>query len=71
MTRLESDYYAFMGYDPAHARSGLAHYVPLFPRGPVLELACGRGEFLELLREARERVLATAPSQHSPARWTA
>ena len=52
MSRLESDYYAWMGYDPEHAKSGLAHYVPLFDRGPVLELACGRGEFLELLREA-------------------
>ena len=52
MTRLESDYYDFMAYDPAHSKAGLSHYVPLFPRGPVLELACGRGEFLELLREA-------------------
>ena len=52
MSRLESDYYAWMGYDREHAKSGLAHYVPLFARGPVLELACGRGEFLELLREA-------------------
>ena len=52
MSRLESDYYAWMGYDPEHTKSGLAHYVPLFGRGPVLELACGRGEFLELLRDA-------------------
>ena len=52
MSRLESDYYAWMGYDREHAKSGLAHYVPLFAQGPVLELACGRGEFLELLREA-------------------
>ncbi|MCW2681769.1 MAG: hypothetical protein JWM62_3170 [Frankiales bacterium] len=52
MTRLESDYYAYMGYDPEHAKSGLSHYVPLFAKGPVLELACGRGEFLSLLREA-------------------
>ncbi len=52
MTRLESDYYAFMGYDPENAKAGLAQYVAHFPRGPVLELACGRGEFLELLREA-------------------
>ena len=52
MTRIESDYYAFMDYDPAHTKAGLAHYVPRFPRGPVLELACGRGEFLELLRDA-------------------
>ena len=52
MTRLESDYYTWMGYDPENAKAGLAHYVPHFPRGPVLELACGRGEFLELLRDA-------------------
>lgn len=52
MSRLESDYYAYMGYDPEHSKAGLAHYVPLFTRGPVLELACGRGEFLELLAAA-------------------
>jgi SAM-dependent methyltransferase len=52
MTRLESDYYAYMEYDPEHSKAGLAHYVPLFPQGPVLELACGRGEFMELLRDA-------------------
>ena len=52
MSRVESDYYAFMGYDPEHTRSGLRHYLPWFERGPVLELACGRGEFLGLLREA-------------------
>jgi SAM-dependent methyltransferase len=52
MTRLESDYYAYMEYDPEHSKAGLSHYVPLFPKGPVLELACGRGEFLDLLREA-------------------
>ena len=57
MNRLESDYYAYMDYDPVNAKAGLMHYVPLFADlragdGPVLELACGRGEFLELLREA-------------------
>lgn len=52
MTRLESDYYSYMDYDPANAKAGLAHYVPFFATGPVLELACGRGEFLELLRDA-------------------
>jgi SAM-dependent methyltransferase len=52
MTRLESDYYSYMGYDPANAKAGLAHYVPFFVTGTVLELACGRGEFLELLRDA-------------------
>lgn len=52
MSRLESDYYAFMGYDSEGSRAGLRHYLPWFPTGPVLELACGRGEFLGLLREA-------------------
>ena len=52
MSRLESDYYAFMGYDSERARDGLSHYVQFFPTGPVLELACGRGEFLDLLRDA-------------------
>lgn len=55
--RLESDYYAYMRYDPEHSREGLRHYVPMLTPpavagGPVLELACGRGELLELLREA-------------------
>lgn len=54
MTRLESDYYTYMGYDPENSRAGLAHYVPMFAGAtlPVLELACGRGEFLQLLGEA-------------------
>ena len=50
--RLESDYYRFMGYDGTLIRIGQAHYVQFFPAGPVLELACGGGEFLQLLREA-------------------
>jgi SAM-dependent methyltransferase len=52
VSTLESDYYAFMGYDGDHSRKGLVHYVQYFRSGPVLELACGRGEFLGLLREA-------------------
>lgn len=52
MSRLESDYYAFMGYDSDYSRAALAHYAQFFPAGPVLELACGRGEFLDLLRDA-------------------
>ena len=52
MTRLESDYYAYMGYDPDNSKAGLRHYLQWFPTGPVLELACGRGEFLDLLRGA-------------------
>ena len=52
MSRLESDYYAFMGYDSDRARAALTHYAQFFPTGPVLELACGRGEFLDVLRDA-------------------
>ncbi len=57
MTRLESDYYRHMGYDPANTRSVLSHYVGYFRAdattgGRVLELGSGRGEFLDLLREA-------------------
>jgi Methyltransferase domain len=52
VTRLESDYYAYMGYDSDRAREALSHYLSFFPTGPVLELACGRGEFLDLLRDA-------------------
>ena len=50
MTRLESDYYSYMDFDPEHTREVLRHYVPMFEdNSPVLELGCGRGEFLELL----------------------
>lgn len=52
MSRLESDYYAFMGYGSDHARDVLSHYLQFFGEGPVLELACGRGEFLDLLSAA-------------------
>jgi SAM-dependent methyltransferase len=56
LSTLESDYYAFMGYGGDHSRAGLAHYVRFFRSGPVLELACGRGELLGLLRGAGLRV---------------
>ena len=53
MTRLESDYYSYMDFDPEHTREVLRHYVPMFEeRSPVLELGCGRGEFLGLLDAA-------------------
>jgi SAM-dependent methyltransferase len=48
---IESDYYAFMRFDPENAISVLSYYVPFFREGPVLELACGPGVFLSLLRE--------------------
>jgi len=47
----ESDYYAFMQFDPENAKSVLSYYVPFFSEGPVLELACGPGVFLSLMRE--------------------
>jgi SAM-dependent methyltransferase len=50
VTRLESDYYSYMEFDPEHTREVLRHYVPMFEdKSPVLELGCGRGEFLDLL----------------------
>lgn len=61
-SRLESDYYAHMEFDPEHQREVLRFYVPMFSepaedapqakQGPVLEIGCGRGEFLGLLRDA-------------------
>lgn len=53
--RLESDYYAYMGYDPDNTREGLRHYLPWLTQSPVLELAPGRGEMLGLLRDAGVR----------------
>ena len=68
MTRLESDYYAYMGYDPANSKAGLRHYVPYFAQGPVLELACGRGELLALLRDPASGALTAAAGINC---WTA
>lgn len=48
---VESDYYAFMGFDPDNASRVLRFYTQFFTTGPVLELACGPGVFLTLLRE--------------------
>ena len=50
--RVESAYYAYMGYDAENSSAGLSHYLQWFTQGPVLELAPGRGEFLDLLRAA-------------------
>lgn len=53
MTRLESEYYSHMEFDPEHAREAQRFYVPMLAgHDPVLELGSGRGEFLGLLREA-------------------
>ncbi len=49
---LESDYYRYMGYDPAASRHALGEYLPYFvDAAPVVELGSGRGEFLSLLGE--------------------
>ena len=45
----ESAYYAFMHFDHANAENVLSHYPDFFDDGPVLELACGPGVFLDLL----------------------
>jgi len=49
----EASFYSFMGFDSARARKARAFYVPLF-RGcrNVLDVGCGRGEFLEELGAA-------------------
>jgi len=55
VSRLESDYYAYMDFDPhgAHAREVQWFYVEMFTDlAPVLDLGCGRGEFLSLLDDA-------------------
>ena len=52
MSRVESAYYDYMGYQREHVLGGLQHYLPWFTAGPVLELAPGRGEFLSLLAAA-------------------
>ena len=53
MPRLESEYYSHMEFDPEHSREVQRFYLPMLAgRDPVLEIGCGRGEFLGLLREA-------------------
>lgn len=37
--------------DEIQVKQQLARYVELFPKGKIIDLGCGRGEFLELLRE--------------------
>ena len=52
MSRVESEYYSYLGYGGERASTALTHYLQFFDRGPVLELGCGRGEFLTLLTKA-------------------
>lgn len=51
MDRTESAYYDFREFDPENARQVLSYYPQFFHTGPVLELACGPGTFLDLLAE--------------------
>ena len=55
MTRLESDYYAYMDFDPhgEHARAVQSFYVPMFADqpAPVVDLGCGRGDFISMLHD--------------------
>ena len=59
--KVESDYYAFMGFDRANAESVLSHYLPFFADGPVLELACGPGR---VPRPARGRGASLQRRRH-------
>lgn len=55
---LESRYYASQGFDPDHARHVRGQYLPFVEgRQLLLELGCGRGEFLQLAAPAVGRVL--------------
>jgi 2-polyprenyl-3-methyl-5-hydroxy-6-metoxy-1,4-benzoquinol methylase len=54
----DADSYKYVGFedqfrgDPAAIRARLADYLPLFAgRSDVLDVGCGRGEFLDLLRQ--------------------
>ena len=67
---VESDYYAFMRFDPENAKSVLSYYVPFFTEGPVLELACGPGVFLSLLgRRGLSHQAWTSIRAWSTSRW--
>ena len=52
MDSLESAYYAHRAFDADHTRRIRSYYAPFFDEhAPVLELGCGQGEFLDVLRE--------------------
>ncbi len=54
---IESSYYTAQGFDPAHSRAVRSHYLPFVEgRGFLVELGCGRGEFLSLVAEQQPDV---------------
>lgn len=54
----ESRYYTAQGFDPAHSRTVRSHYLQYVRgRGLLVELGCGRGEFLEAARDDVDRVV--------------
>lgn len=55
--RTESAYFEFMGFDHDNARNVLGFYTGYFSEGPIVELACGHGVFLDLLRDAGLRAV--------------
>ena len=64
MPRLESEQDPSMGLDSEHTREVLRHYVPMFEdKSPVLELGCGRGEFLGLLDDKGIKAEGIDPDQ--------
>ncbi len=55
---IESRYYSSQGFDPDHSRRVRSHYLQ-FVKGHKLlvELGCGRGEFLSVARDSVEQVV--------------
>jgi SAM-dependent methyltransferase len=55
---IESDYYHYQAFDPEHASEVRSFYLQFFAGHEfVIELGCGRGEFLEAARRAGKRTL--------------
>jgi SAM-dependent methyltransferase len=64
-TRTEPDLYEFGGTEE-QVRAYQRRFVPYFsPPGPVLDAGCGRGTFLELLRDAHIEPVGIDSSPHA------